>query len=112
MNNIAGINGYNGEEIIRVDDEFEDSKHLIVAEEKGLFKPHDTFWLDEYVVKEWQAGTPGNFRLELTTDKGAVHLVKGVSSSKKGAYITATSDTLKRLGLQIGSMVFVRPVNS
>ena len=112
MSHNIGIEDFDGNEIIRVDDDFDGSKHLILGEEKGFFKPEDTFWLDEYIVKEWNLRSPNNFSLEITTDTGAIHEVKGVSCAKKGGYITATTKTINKMGLKVGAMLFVRPINS
>lgn len=108
----TGKEDFDNDEIIRLDDDFDGSKHLILSEEKGFFKPEGTFWVDEFLVREWQVRTPNNFKLEITTDTGAIHEVKGASCAKKGGYVTATTRTLDSMGMKVGALVFVRPVNS
>lgn len=101
-----------GEEIIRLDDDdSENSIQLILGEEKGFFKPEDTFWIDEFIAKEWQIRSPKNFKLEITTNTGSRYDVKGVSCAKKGGYITATKNTIDRMRLTAGELLSVRPVS-
>ncbi len=112
MDNGFQSEDFGNDEIIRPDDDFEGSKQLILGEEKGLFKPEDTFWVDSFIIREWNIRNSNSFQMEIISDSGAVHEVRGVSGSKKGGYITTTTKTLNKLGLKVGTLVFVRPINS
>ena len=101
-------------EIIKVDEDFfgepDSSKTLILKKEKGFFKPKDIFWIDEFIIKEWQLSNSGRFQLELTLTNGDIHVVNASSSKKLGGFITAVASTFEKMGLKPGEVVIVNPV--
>lgn len=92
-----------------IEEELEKIKQLIVREEKGFFKPGDTFWVDEYIVQEWGLRNVRSLNIELETPEGVVQIVKGSVQKKLGGYISATQNYLKKLKLKEGDLVSIKP---
>lgn len=94
-----------------IEEDLEKIKELIIKEEKGFFKSPEAFWIDEYILQEWGIRNAKSIDLELETPDGVVAVIKAQPAKKQGTYISTQLKNIKKLNLNEGDMVSIKPIS-
>lgn len=89
----------------------EEKLKLIITEEKGMFKPDDTFWIDKYLAEAIGISNPKQFTIKLTSSTGNTKVVKAKTQIAMGANISAINRCLKSYGFNVGEVVTVETMD-